>query len=331
MSQTYAALPEREDVDAKVFREEIVPAGRPVVLRGLVADWELTKAASDPDKLTRFLVAEAAPGPVGVFFGKPEIGGRYYYDDAMRGFNFERRDMVFPAFMQALKEADDNSLYMGSQPMPNVMPGLAKRCGLPHVPNGTPPRIWIGNDSNVSPHYDMDRNIACVVAGQRRFTLFPPDQIANLYPGPIEHNIAGPQVALIDPERPDLERYPRFADAIPHGQSADLGPGDALYIPPLWWHQVRATGPLNVLVNFWWPDTPDYSRPPMSAFVLALLTIRQQPEAEREAWRALFNYFVFQDNGPPMEHLPDEVRGVLGPISPQRAQQIWGYFVSLMK
>ena len=65
--------------------------------------------------------------------------------------------------------------------------------------------------------------------------------------------------------------------------------------------------------------------------MLALLTIRQQPEAEREAWRALFNYFVFQDNGPPMEHLPDEVRGVLGPISPQRAQQIWGYFVSLMK
>lgn len=329
--QEYAPLEEREGVDAHVFAEEIVPAGKPVVMRGLVADWDVTKAADDPAKLAQFLVAEAAPGPVGVFAGRPEIEGRYYYDAAMRGFNFDRNEMSFPAFMQALHEAGDSSLYMGSQPMPQLMPSLAQRTTLPHVPPGTPPRIWIGNNSNVSPHYDMDRNIACVVAGRRRFTLFPPDQIANLYPGPIEHNMAGPQVALIDPETPDLDRHPRFAEAIPQGRAAELGPGDALYIPPLWWHQVRATGPLNVLVNFWWPDTPANSRAPMPAFVLALLTIRQQPEAERQAWRALFDYFVFQDNGPPMEHLPDDVRGVLGPISPQRAQQIWGYFVSLMK
>ena len=35
---------------------------------------------------------------------------------------------------------------------------------------------------------------------------------------------------------------------------ADLEPGDAIYIPALWWHAVQATGELNVLVNYWWNE-----------------------------------------------------------------------------
>ena len=34
-------------------------------------------------------------------------------------------------------------------------------------------------------------------------------------------------------------------------------PGDAIYIPPLWWHHVESLGQFNVLVNYWYRTGPD--------------------------------------------------------------------------
>ena len=59
------------------------------------------------------------------------------------------------------------------------------------------PRIWLGNRSEVSAHFDLSDNIACVVAGRRRFTLFPPDQVANLYVGPLDHTMAGQPASMV--------------------------------------------------------------------------------------------------------------------------------------
>ena len=73
------------------------------------------------------------------------------------------------------------------------------------------PRLWLGNAIRVATHYDLMENIGVVVAGRRRFTLFPPDQLANLYMGPLELTPAGTPVSLVDPDAPDLARFPRFA------------------------------------------------------------------------------------------------------------------------
>lgn len=333
MTQIYAAVDIRHNVDEVIFKNEIIPAGKPCILRGLVSDWNLTQIASGPKQdLAKFLVGEAASSPVNVFAGQSDIEGKYFYDETLKGFNFERLKMTFADFVSQLLAIDEGKgIYMGSEPMSQLMPNLAMTCPMPLAPAQTSPRIWIGNESVVSTHYDMDRNIACLISGERRFTLFSPDQTPNLYPGPIEHNMAGPQVSLPDPENPDLDKYPKFAEAMKQGLIADLTPGDGLYIPPLWWHHVRATGSFNVLVNFWWETVPEFSRHPMQPFVLSLLALRQLPEAERKAWRVLFDYFVFQTDGPPMEHLPDDVRGVLGDIDAKRAQQIWHYFISKMR
>ena len=56
---------------------------------------------------------------------------------------------------------------------------------------GVPPRLWLGNAIKVATHYDQMENIGIVVTGRRRFTLFPPEQVANLYMGPIELTPAG--------------------------------------------------------------------------------------------------------------------------------------------
>ena len=84
----------------------------------------------------------------------------------------------------------------------------------------------------------------------------PADQFRNLYLGPIDNTPAGRAVSMVDLAAPDLATYPRFADAMASALVADLEPGDALYIPSLWYHHVEASAPFNVLINYWWRDTP---------------------------------------------------------------------------
>ena len=64
--------------------------------------------------------------------------------------------------------------------------------------------------------------------------MFPPAQVANLYVGPIDHSPAGMPTSLVDFAQPDLERFPRFREAWAAAQVAELAPGDAIYLPPLW-------------------------------------------------------------------------------------------------
>ena len=72
------------------------------------------------------------------------------------------------------------------------------------------PRIWLGNAITTPTHLDEWNNIGCVVAGRRRFTLFPPEQIANLYIGPLDFAPTGAPMSLVSLHEPDFERFPRF-------------------------------------------------------------------------------------------------------------------------
>jgi len=161
----------------------------------------------------------------------------------------------------------------------------------------------------IAAHYDPSENIACVVAGKRRFTVFPPAQVANLYPGPFEFTPAGPTISMVDFDAPDLQAFPRFAEALDNAQSAELEPGDAIYIPYLWWHHVRSTEPLNLLVNYWWSPLAPTAGHPMEALVHAMAAIRALPSHARDGWEAMFDHFVFGDGGS-ADHLPPARRGI---------------------
>ncbi|MFX7984900.1 cupin-like domain-containing protein, partial [Acinetobacter baumannii] len=88
-----------------------------------------------------------------------------------------------------------------------------------------------------------------VAAGRRRFTVFPPEQLPNLYLGPLDPTPAGQPVSLVDFHQPDFERFPRFRDALAAGEAAELAPGDAVYIPSMWFHHVEGLAPVNLLIN----------------------------------------------------------------------------------
>ena len=316
----------RTAIDRQTFEREIVPAYAPVVLRGQVSDWPVVQAARDGDAtLGALLKAGATDRPLETFVGPAEIQGRFFYNDAVNGLNFQRQSVPLGATLDRLMaQRDDPSapaLYVGASAASDCMPGFEADHPQALIDPRILPRLWIGNASTVSTHYDLSDNIACVAAGRRRFTLFPPDQLKNLYVGPLDFTLAGQPVSMVDLRRPDLQRFPRFAEAMSHALTADLEPGDVLYIPPLWWHQVEALSPLNLLVNYWWnaAGTPPS---PFEALIHSVMTVRHLPWAQREAWRNLFDHYVFEADGDPAAHLPPASRGVLGPMTPTLARRI---------
>jgi hypothetical protein len=142
--------------------------------------------------------------------------------------------------------------------------------------------------------------------------LFPPEQLSNLYVGPLEFNPAGQAISLVDLANPDFERFPRFAEALKHARVAVLEPGDAVLIPSLWWHQIEALDAFNALVNFWWRQSPAFMESPFGALLLTLMTVRDLPPAQRAAWQEIFRHYVFEADAQTAAHIPEHARGALG-------------------
>jgi hypothetical protein len=315
-------IAERGPVDPETFAREIADAYQPVVLRGQVADWPAVVAGrAGSQAIADYIGMFDQDRPAEVMVGKPEIAGRFFYNDDMRGFNFHREHVPLRILLAELLKFDGASnppaLYAGAAAADDHLPGwlAANPMALPTAK--ATPRIWVGNATRVSTHYDVSSNIACIVAGHRRFTLFPPEQIANLYVGPLEMTIAGQPTSMVDIDAPDFSRYPRFREALDHALVADLWPGDANFIPSLWWHNVAATASINVLMNYWWEASPE--KPAFPALAHALLSVRDVAPEERRAWQAFFDHFVFSDDAKlAADHLPVSSRGVLGSSSDER-------------
>jgi hypothetical protein len=217
-----------------------------------------------------------------------------------------------------------------SAPIADCLPGFLRENVMPLLDATVAPRIWLGNAVVVPAHFDESNNIACVVSGRRRFTLFPPEQIANLYIGPLDFAPTGTPISMVSFRHPDFARFPRFRDALAAAQLAELEPGDALYIPSLWWHHVESLAKYNVLVNYWWKGGPDASTQgdtALDCLLHCVLKLRHLPAEQRAAWGALFQHYLF-DARDPAAHIPEHRRGILGNIAPERARQVKDFLVS---
>jgi hypothetical protein len=316
----------RHNVDLKTFREEIVPQALPVVLKDLVKDWPAVQAGREsPRALANFLHGLDRGNPILVMDAPPSVRGRIFYREDMSGLNFERRPGTISATLERLlgqaQDPNPPTVFIESAPTESALPAFSAAHPMPLVAPEFQPRIWIGNFVTVRTHFDLFENIACVVGGRRRFTLFPPDQVTNLYLGPIDFTPSGVPVSMVPLHEPDLARFPRFAEALRQSRSAELEPGDALYIPYGWWHHVESLTPFNVLVNYWWNTAPNLGSP-YGVLLHAALTLRDLPADQRAVWRALFDNFIFTDPETSMGHLSPEKRGLLGPRSAARTREV---------
>ena len=324
-------IPEWRDLDERAIREEVLTRYQPAVLRGLVKNWPAVHAAqAAPTNLARYLAAFDDGKPVDAILMPPESGGRIAYNEAMDGFNFVRNRLPVSAILEQLARyaqfEEPPAVAVQSALISESLPGFSAENRPPVLDPAVAPRIWIGNRLTVPAHFDESQNLACVVAGTRRFTLFPPEQVANLYVGPLDFAPTGAAMSMVQLATPDFRKFPRFKDALAAARVAELGPGDALFIPTLWWHHVESLDArLNVLVNYWWSGalgTVQSLASGMDSLLHCLLDVRPMPAELRQAWASLFEHYVFRASDADLQHIPEHRRGVLAKLSPDAERRV---------
>ena len=313
--------------------ENVLRSTQPLLLKGIVSNWPIVKAArisaKSADQYIRRFYQNAT---VGAFFGPPDTKGRIFYNENLSGFNFERvmlkLDQILDKIQQHAYSQQAPAFYVGSTTVDTCLPGFRTENDIDLGDIDPLASIWLGNKTRVAAHYDVPDNIACCAVGRRRFTLFPPDQIENLYPGPLDFTPAGQVISMVDFSQPDYDKYPRFQDALQHAQVAEMEPGDALFIPSMWWHHVEGLSNFNVLINYWWRQSPSYMDTPVNVLNHALLTLRDLPEPQRQAWHDLFKYYVFNFDEEAVAHIPEQNRSVLSPMDEMMARKIRAQLLS---
>lgn len=337
-----------ETLDAATFlasADRQLLLSKPLVIRGLVAHWPLVFAArqSDADLTERLLQydqsdAFAQPKSYPLLKAAAESGGRFFYQPDWSGLNFKTLHTPLASIFSQIEQQrlSKNPWYLAIQSadIRQRMPSLLADNSLPFAflqQSPISPKLWLGNQITVATHYDLADNIACCVAGRRRFTLFPPEQLENLYVGPLDFTPAGPPVSLVDVRAPDLIMYPKFEKALACAQQAELAAGDAIFIPRLWWHHVESLDGFNVLINFWWNSLSLSQCSPMDVLFHAMLGIRDLPAEQRQHWQAVFNHYIFNTDAADFAHIPPAVQGVLGPFNAEQKQQIINWLISRLQ
>jgi len=326
-TQISATTVEYKNVTFEQFKADIQPLHRPAILKAIVKDWPAVVAGSQStDKLMSYIKTFENGEQQCTLLGQPDMKGNFYYNVNMDGFNFKRKYETISATLDRLKhystQENAPSAFVQAVALGKILPGFAEQNAMPLLDQAIRPQAWIGGQLSVRTHFDLFDNIACLVAGKRRFTMFPPDQLANIYLGPFELTPGGSPISMVSVEHPDLEKYPKFAEAIVAGEYADLEPGDGLYIPYGWLHNVRSYKTFNMLINYWWNDHSGHLSSPFGALIHALLAVRDLPESQTIFWKNMFDNFVFRVNGNPMDHLPEEKRGGFDQFSPEQGRQV---------
>ena len=306
---------------------ELLHSPEPVVLRGLINHWPAVAAAQSSNlDLAEYLMKLDAGSAITAMIAPASEGGRLFYNEDLSGFNFQYKRMGLSAAIQQIidytTEPTPPTLYVGSTNVDHWLPGFRDDNDVALHELNPLASIWLGNQSQIAAHFDFPSNLACVVAGRRKVTLFPPEQIENLYIGPLDFTPAGQPISLIDFKQPDLAAHPRFKDALVEAQRVELTAGDALIIPSMWWHHIEALEVFNVLVNYWWRSSPRYLGAPLNALQHAILALRDLPPEQRTAWQQLFNHHVFNNGSNTTEHIPMQARGILNPLEENSAKDL---------
>ncbi len=312
-------------------------ADKPMVFKGLCHHWPLVQAGLESaDKAMDYLRQFYQGSAVTAYYLPHEQHGRVFYNQEVNGFNYQAGRLDFNQLLSRLKQENTSQapagIYMGSTDIHQCLPGLGEQNSLDLSPTHPLTSIWLGNQTKVAAHFDFPLNLACNAVGKRTFTLFPPEQISNLYVGPMEFAPGGQDISMVDFAEPDFERFPKFKQALAASLTAQLNPGDVLFIPSMWWHHVRGVDDFNVLITHWWRDTPGYLGRPNNALLHSMLSLRSLPKAQRQAWKALFEHYIFNHDDIDDSHIPDQAKGMLTkPLDELNARKLRADLINKLK
>lgn len=186
----------------------IVAAGEPVIVQRLFDTWPALAAGMQGAATLDAYFRRLDRGmPVPVMEAPARHKGQFAYGPDLREFTFTKRQAPLGATLDRIEsligQPDAPTLAIQMLRLDQAMPEFVEHNPMPLLP-GIGPRLWLGGAVHTRTHNDRDHNLACVIAGRRRFVLFPPDQVSNLYIGPPDNP---PPLSLVDPEAPDLVRF----------------------------------------------------------------------------------------------------------------------------
>jgi hypothetical protein len=317
--------------------EFVLSSTEPMILKNFGSNWPAVIAGkTSPQLAADYLRKFYTNAPITAYYGEPKNNGRVFYNENMTGFNFNSSkanlNQVLDKLLEHVNDSQPPTMYVGSTEINHCLPGYNKEnnASIDHLKPLT--SIWLGNKSKIAAHFDFPNNLACCVVGSRKFTLFPPEQLENLYVGPMEFSPGGQEISLVDFDHPDFVKYPKFKQALASAQVAELEAGDALFLPSMWWHHVESLTAFNVLVTHWWRDSPAFMGRPNNALMLAMLSLKDLPLAQRKAWQAQFNYYIFEHDQEDFSHIPTAAQGRLSkPLDELLAKQIRADLLNKLK
>jgi hypothetical protein len=213
-----SAVPRVDRPGAAAFRQ-LAARGLPFLITGVAARWPL---------------AQASPSILRTEYGHLQVRARVgdYIDTAFAP-DRAMADMTLLAYLDLVAEASGLPPYLGNL----ELRALNRLCHWPTwFDKMGPPRFWLGPAGTVTPlHCDYDDNLFAQVWGTKRIFLAPPHHDAFLYPKEANAILSG---SPFDPEAPDFARFPLAREA--HLTECIVAPGEMLYVPAGWYHQVRA-------------------------------------------------------------------------------------------
>jgi hypothetical protein len=256
-------IPRLEAPTREEFERDYVARGRPVILTGVVNRW----SAFSSWTVDHFR----------------EVAGHhrvvvFVYEDGAR-LDFRMEEMQLARFLDLITAQNSSRrYYLSDYVLSRRAHGL--RQGLPELYEGIPPlaycddedhivdELFFGKDNVSRLHYHpMAEALMCQVAGAKRITLFSPDQSDLVAPKRwYNPNFHG---SNINPQRPDLDRFPRFREARP--MSALVEAGEMIYIPIHWWHWTEGQALSMTVARFWKPRLRQVLRPPVPSHLAGIL------------------------------------------------------------
>ena len=237
---------------AQVIQHEMLIRRAPFIVTDVLTEWKASSLWS-----FSYLGERIGDRRVKVAIAR----GRTFHYGSKGPQQTRTREMAFRDAVRRIASQDRDSpehLYIMEQQhegsprwLPEVYPELAADYALPPSVNRAKLlqiNLWLGAAGNVTPlHFDMANNFLAQINGRKRITFFDPAQTDRLYPAGSRSSSAN--TSQVDILRPDFEKHPRFKEATP--LECVLSPGELLYIPPFWWHQVESVD-AAVSINFWW-------------------------------------------------------------------------------
>ena len=234
------------DIDLIQFITNHFNDNQPVLIKNMISNWAAIKKWKD----LNYFIEKAG------FRSVPVEIGKVYTDN-----NWTQKVMPFHEFISnyLLSNNNDNNDKTGYLAQHLLFEQIKcfnsdfeipdfVHCGKSDFDINGDINCWFGPKGTITPiHYDPKHNILSQVIGYKYLRIYSPKESVNIYPrNGILYN-----TSFVDPEI-DKEiinkQFPKFNDA--KYFDVLLEPGDALYIPPKWWHFVKSLS-ISFSISFW--------------------------------------------------------------------------------